>query len=316
MRLVCPLTPLGTLRCADVPKVLAANVSKTVIPVEKWDEIVAARPSDGTCKGIFFSSYRTKHFHRRCDATAATDGLCVVCSEMRDKAKDKAFVSGEGVQAYDVVEKAIWSREGVQQAIFFWDNEADKVWKSRKGEDEFPFFTAKEVAKMILFEGGVIANKAQNKSYRRSRIIVEAQDAHLRRCMFLILQILKKESKKSFLKRWKVIKRTAIAIGEQMYERRGEDEQVGAIQAPDIVREELERAYARGKSPSATKRFISLEIKRLAEWAGTRAKTGDDSSDVSTPSPTKKVVRTKAAHASATPLRLTRVGGRRTDRSV
>ena len=84
--------------------------------------------------------------------------------------------------------------------MFAWEKEAEDLKKSRKGEDNFPFFTAKEVAKMILFEGGVIASKAQGKSYKRSRLIVEAQDAHLSRCMHLILHILQKESKRSFLK--------------------------------------------------------------------------------------------------------------------
>lgn len=97
-----------------------------------------------------------------------------------------------------------------------------------------------------------------NKSYKRSRIIVEAQDAHLDSCMQLILQILTKESRKKFLQRWKAVTRTAQTISDQMFDRKDDSAIVGAIQAPDIVREELERAFQQSQKPKSTRRFISL----------------------------------------------------------
>ena len=86
--------------------------------------------------------------------------------------------------------------------------------------------------------------------------------------MQLTLQILRKESKSKFLKRWKVVLRAATAIGNKMYEHRHEGTHVGAIQAPDIVREELERASEQAMNPKVTRRFVSLKVSRMAEWAG------------------------------------------------
>ena len=258
LQLVCPHTPLGTLRFADVPKVLAANASECTVPIEDWDKDAQRRPDDGICKGSFLASFRTNHFIRRCDAAVEDENFCRVCSRMRKSAEGKKVVSGEGDVAYEVIRKAVLSREGVACCIAYWETESQSIVKEGKVTDEFPYFKAKDIVRMILLEGGVILHNVMNKSYKRSRIIVEAQDAHLDSCMQLILQILTKESRKKFLQRWKAVTRTAQTISDQMFDRKDDSAIVGAIQAPDIVREELERAFQQSQKPKATRRFISL----------------------------------------------------------
>ena len=107
LQLVCPHTPLGTLRFADVPKVLATNTGECTIPITEWDKEVQCRPDDGICKGFFLTSFRTNHFYRRCDATVEGEHYCRVCSRIRKSAEGKNEVSGEGDVAYEVVRKAV-----------------------------------------------------------------------------------------------------------------------------------------------------------------------------------------------------------------
>ena len=83
---------------------------------------------------------------------------------------------------------------------------------------------------------------------------------------------------------------------------------VGAIQSPDIIREELERVFQQSQNPKATCRFISLRVWKLAEWAGSASEDKvADNRDVSTPSPTKKVVITTSVATPTRPLKMSKV---------
>ena len=98
---------------------------------------------------------------------------------MRKQAEGQTDVSGVNVAAYDVIKKAVLSRKEVVQCIAWWESEAEHIKKTEKVHKDFPFFKAKEVVRMILLDGGVISDKAMGKSYKRSRMIVEAQNKHL-----------------------------------------------------------------------------------------------------------------------------------------
>ena len=74
LRAVCPRVPSGTLRFADVPKILVANVDKCKVAVKVWDAEVEKRQADGIYKGLFMASFHTNHFFRRCDASAEKSG--------------------------------------------------------------------------------------------------------------------------------------------------------------------------------------------------------------------------------------------------
>ena len=97
---------------------------------------------------------------------------------MRKKAEGEEAVGIEDEVAYEVVNIAVMSRLGVTRCIERWDRESERLKKNVKLHAEFPYFKAKEVVRMIFGEGGVILEKAKNKSYKRSRVIVEAQDLH------------------------------------------------------------------------------------------------------------------------------------------
>ena len=98
LRAVCPRVPPGTLRFADVPKILAANVDKCKVAVKIWDAEAAKRETDGICKGLFMASYRTNHFFRRCDASAEKGDYCNLCTRMRKKAEGSEDVTLSGFQ--------------------------------------------------------------------------------------------------------------------------------------------------------------------------------------------------------------------------
>ena len=152
MELVCPRTPLGTLRFADVQKVLAASKKDNKIPIAAWDKAVASRPDDGICKGFFLSSFRANHFSRRCDAAIEDGEYCRVCSRMRKKAEGEEAVGIEDEVAHEVVNIAVMSRLGVTRCIEKWDRESERLKKNAKLYAEFPYFKVKEVVRMIFGE--------------------------------------------------------------------------------------------------------------------------------------------------------------------
>ena len=103
MNLVCPHVPIGTVRFADVPKILAASVDKCKVAVDVWDREVKSRPEDEICNGLFLASYRTNHFFRRCDAAKAEGGYCTLCAKMRSKAEGKQHVTVADIPEYAIV---------------------------------------------------------------------------------------------------------------------------------------------------------------------------------------------------------------------
>ena len=77
-----------------------------------------------------------------------------------------------------------------------------------------------------------------------------------------MLKILQKERKSVFSRRWKDIIKAASLIYEVMHAENANSDtsEVGAIQAPDVVREELARAALLS---SATRRNLSLNMQHI-----------------------------------------------------
>ena len=126
---------------------------------------------------------------------------------------------------------------------------------------------------MLMVEGKVIFSDGGvgGVSYARPKLLIRAQDIHLRVCMEYVLTILQCENKKYFRKRWKQLVRAATLIHRQMQvEDTGSMPNVGALQAPDIIREELARAASTAANKRHTDRHVCVKIERLRNWATNR----------------------------------------------
>jgi len=98
---------------------------------------------------------------------------------------------------------------------------------------------------------------------------VQAQDEYLKEGMESCLMILRYENKKKFSKRFGNMMVVAKKVHEQMLEANvGADMvEVGAIQAPDIVRDELTRAARMAEESKKRAKPFSEHVKGLGEWA-------------------------------------------------
>ena len=107
------------------------------------------------------------------------------------------------------------------------------------------------------------------------------------------LIILRFEGKKRFKKRMNKLLTVAAEIHTQMLDANvGSDTlQVGSIQQPDVVREELTRAARVTDRTKKEARMISVHVKRLAEWARVRSQMKQAEEGIKSPtdSPTKSV---------------------------
>ena len=268
--------PKGTRRIADVEKVGPANVDKCAMPLHEWDRVTKGRESNGQCKGFFFTSFGQKNSFRRCEAVA--EELCGLCKNMRENARKSGMdvVTAKSQPEYEVQQKALCTRPGVTACSRWWEEQSNQMKKELKLKKDYPFFSAQEMITMLMIDAKVIfANGGKGgRVYKRSAVIVEAQDKYLRECMESALIILKYETKKQFKKRLGRLVLVAGKVEEQMLDANvGSDTfQVGAIQTPDIVREELTRAARISERTEKAALHFSVHVKRLIDWAVEREK--------------------------------------------
>ena len=271
LRELLPRVPLGTLRFADVDKVGPASEEKCLLTIAEWEEYAADRDKDGRCTGTFFSSFGRSHHFRRCDH--ATDkSLCSLCAKMRESANvNKAqLVSVRGMHEYTVVNKSIFRREGTVANMEFWKAESKRAATEEKLPTGYPYFEATRVVTMLLIDSGSIFRNGGKggRVFRRSAMLVDAQDAFVRVMMTAMLRILRVEGRDKFLKRWKAISSAARRVHKQMEcWARQKDEQVGALQAADMIRDELIRAAESVARRGTGGAFVSARLKRLLAWA-------------------------------------------------
>ena len=279
----------GERRIEDVAKVGPASVEKCTLAVEEWDRTVKARETTGQCKGIFFSTFGQRQMFRRCEVAAKE--LCSLCGSMRETARKGGIgtVSIEGQEEYEVVNKALFTRAGVVSAMTYWEQQSEKIKTEEKVHKLYPFFTAQQVVQLLMMRTGVIFDNGGKggRVYKRSRIVVEAQDRYLRECMGYMLEILRKEKKKQFEQRFARVVKIAKLIHEEMMAANvgSEMPEVGAIQTSDVVREELCRAAKWTKKGTRAPKFLSGNVTQLSEWmkkrrlsAGTGSKSELESS--------------------------------------
>ena len=311
--------PKGARSVADANKVGPAHIEKCKMAVKKWDRSVKERKDNGQCKGIFFTSFQQTHSFRRCEAVAkAGQEFCDLCKRMRETTRKSGldFISGKGQPEYEIVKKSVFTRPGVVASMKWWNEKAKEMQEKEKLQKGFPFFSAQEMVSWLLVKGGVVFENGGKggRPYRRSAVLVAAQDEYLRECMENCMIILRFGTKKKFKNRMEGIIEVADKIGKQMLEANvgGEMSQIGAIQKPDIVREELARAarvMAQTKKEAAAH---SRGVNRLAKWAEERARksqqraspsaTSISSSESSPPKP--KATRS----GKKQPLRMAKVG--------
>ena len=158
---------------SDADKVGAANVARCKMTTKEWDESTKDRQETGQCKGIFFSCFGTKMKTRRCEREALD--FCEVCTEVRRKAKD-GFISLGDVKAYDIDDSYLMAREGVKKTMVFWEEEVAKRKKDKKTRADFPGISAKQMVHMIMIDGMVVKPNAKSRKYKRSAIVVQAQN--------------------------------------------------------------------------------------------------------------------------------------------
>ena len=322
----------GERRIEDVAKVGPASVEKCTLAVEEWDRVVKARETTGQCKGIFFSTFGQRHMFRRCEAAAKE--LCSLCKSMREIARKEGIgtVSIEGQDEYEVVNKALFTRAGVVSAMTYWEKQSEKIKTEGKVHKLYPFFTAQQVVQLLMMTTGVIFENGGKggRVYKRSRIVVEAQDRYVKECMGYMLQILCKEKKKQFEQRFaRVVKIAKLIHGEMIVANVGSEmPEVGAVQTSDVVREELCRAAKWTAKGTRAPKFLSNNVTQLSDWAkkrrmsaGTETKsemessvhspsTSPPASVSSSPTSPPKRVRTPAkALRPRKPLVMHKVGG-------
>ena len=273
MAAITPRVPLGTRRCCDVRQIGPARQKALKFSVEEWDRCVEVRESSAVkkqarCKGIFFSAFAKKQLTRQCDLIASVNGLCSSCDAMRKASKKSIILSKAD---YEVVTMAVFSRPGIKDCNRLWDEEADKTSKNFKCSVQYPFFSAREILDMILMEGMVIFEEGgrSGTSYPRSACIIQAQNEHVQACMKSVLGILIFEKRQQFRKRWETIIKAARSIHEYLQYLRTDDDSadnVGILQASDVIREELARACQVCKLKKCPARHLSLPVQRLVEW--------------------------------------------------
>ena len=270
-----PRVKRGTVWFSDTKEVGPANVEKCKVPLDVWSKKSKSYSDDGRCKGQFLSSFGRVNSSRRCErATTPGSPLCRTCLAMVTVANmDNTCISVKDQSEYAVDKKALFKRPGVLESMAFWDKTSKNKKETHSLEKDYPYFSAKEIIEMVLIGSLAVFRDGGKggRTYRRSAMIVKAQDEFLRICLSSILTILRFEQKKHFMKRWKIITKVGAKIHEQMMVRAQElNEQVGAIQAADVAREELVRAAQSAAREHQTARHLSLRIKRLLDWAVAR----------------------------------------------
>lgn len=258
--------------------------------VEFWDQETAKATGRGRCKGFFFASFRHNHFFRRC--IAATDkNLCDLCAKIRETASSEreSLISVEKIQEYAIVSKAVLSRPGTKENMEYWTRAGKEKRENFSLPAGYPYFSAQEMASMLLMDTKVIFPDGGKggRVYKRSEMIVNAQDEFVRTCMNNILAILRFEDKKHFKQRWRLLKSVASKVHDQMLSAATCSPAVGALQAPDIFQEELTRAAREAVSSGSKAKFTQPVVRELGDWASLQAATNESLSDGSISSTAK-----------------------------
>ena len=305
-----PRVPLGTIWFSDTAKIGPANVEKCQVPRKEWEKAMNMKQNSNRCKGQFLSSFGRNHSSRRCErATEGDADLCDTCLRMwtASKAANLQCVSAKGRSEYEIITKALFSRPGVIENIRYWEKASKDLREGKKLEQEYPYFAANEMIEMLLLDSRAVfkGGGKGGRTYARSAMIVEAQDDYVRVCMKCILVILRFEQKQNFMKRWKSLVKSACLIHEQMMvNAQSKGQQVGAVQAADVIREELARSSEQSTREHQTAKHMSVRIKRLADWASEhRRKEANSSSESVSSSPTSTIPTSNVFRRTPIPLK-------------
>ena len=287
----------------------------------RWGEIVSKRETTGQCKGIFFTSFRMSNKFRRCEEMAeAGQDVCSLCKRMRKRAEEKSenFVSCAGQPEYEIIGKSLFTRVGVKECVVLWKEKAKEMQQEHKLQKDFPFYSAQGIISWLMLDGGAIFKNGGKggRTYKRSAVMVHAQNAYLRECMENSLIILQFEGKKKFKQRFFKLAKAAEYVHKEMLHANVGSEMmsVGAIQKPDIVREELARAAMESKRTKKATKVFSTHVKRLCEWAAQRVqqrrgRQRSRSLSISSSSPPTRVLDSGKKSGKKAPLKLQKVAG-------
>ena len=292
---ILPRVPLGTRLLCDVKKVGPANPNTFKLPMSAWKERLKIE-SGKRCRGTFCAAFNRKQLTRQCELVASTGEVtCTTCSLITKQTEnpDAQEISLEATEAYVMTKIAVFSRKAIKDCMGLWYDEAKKRKAEFKTSKQYPFYSAHEAIEMLLCDSLVIHRDGGRggKSYARSDCMIQAQNEYVQICIPFLLDILAFEKKQEFKLRWKQLTSAATCIHEQMQHQNanGEMPQVGAIQASDVVREELARAAQVAKLKRAPARHLSLPVQRLLDWARDkrmkRPKRKESLESVDTPNP-------------------------------
>lgn len=202
---VMPRVRLGTIWFSDTTKIGPANAEKCQVPISTWTKAMKAKTAQGRCKGLFLSSFGRNHASRRCEKVSSSTPLCQTCWAMWSSAKEtKAkVVSVKGQKEYEVISKALFSRQGVVDNMAFWDDSSKNEREGKNLNKKYPYFSATEMIEMVFLDSKTIfqGGGKGGRTYARSAMVVEAQDEFMKECMTNILSILRYEQKDQFIRR-------------------------------------------------------------------------------------------------------------------
>lgn len=310
------LTPhlVGKIRIADAIGVGPANSDTFSLSTKVWDSHYQKAEKNGRCRGLFCAAFQGKQKMRRCDVEVQGN-YCELCDVIRNKATDDSIKLSE-IPEYAIVKKALFAREGIQKCKQFWDEQVEIIMTTRAENNlpqlpGFPYMKIDTLISMLMVRGRVVFKNGGKggRTYPRSAMIVQAQDEHLQACLWAILVILQHEDKQAFLNRWEAIVKPARLIHEEMIiaNKSALMPECGAIQAPDIIREELLRAAEFTEAKGSPAEFVSARTKEAHEWASRRQNErsfgGSPSASSVSSTPPTRVKTKRMSKKQALPMR-------------
>ena len=246
---------------------------------------------------------------------AATDkDLCDKCKrhEQQSIASFKDYISPKGCAEYEIVQKTTLARADVKRCMRFWDDEAEKLRAANNLPKKFPYFKAKAALHMLAYDSYLLFTNSKTRAYKRTAIQMAEQEAFLLEVMQSMLTILRFEGRDNFVKRWQAVKKVASRIHTQMSSF-SEHGHLGAIQATDVIGEELKRAAVR-LSLKRSARAVSRRMQTLASWALDRKMAnGGASSTDSISSPETEPQVPSSVQTETAPLEFSKVQNRSTN---
>ena len=289
----------GHVRVSDVYHVGPAK-AKFKLERKLWQQKVGLCQSNGQCKGFFLAEFHQKQLFRRCDAAA--EDFCPLCTRINIEVNRQKFAKTIPIDQFDeysVVTQSLFSRKGVHDCKQFWHEECEAIAKLHADSktsisSSFPYFDVDGIIDRLMVQGRAIFKNGGKsvRTYSRSKTVVEEQDKYLRTCIEAILTILQHEDGGAFKERWEAVLQPARLIHEEMIIANASSDmpQCGALQAPDIIQEELIRAAEFAVSNSRPAEFVSDKIKTLYEWALSKQELRSPKAK-STPTSAKKYIR-------------------------